>query len=164
LALKQKGKDTDTLAKEIRRIWVETIAKEWGHRDERQRWSNDYERSEKARLTKAAKQLGIKTEGKSLDELAREVNETRIKQQAQKLGIHAEGKDIEQLAQEVRETLITRAAEQARCWNGRENIYKKSSTKLWWTMAKKHANLNSFHLKKKKFISIMDKIKETGLP
>jgi cell division protein FtsL len=62
-------------------------------------------------IKKDAKELGISTEGKNLQNLAKEVFETRIKKEAKDLGISINNKNIRELAHEVREKRIYQAAE-----------------------------------------------------
>ncbi|MEW8987995.1 MAG: hypothetical protein AB2401_13540, partial [Bacillus sp. (in: firmicutes)] len=84
LGISTEGKDSETIATEVR----------------------------EAMIKKKAEELGIKTEGKNFDTLAKEVKETFIKKQAEELGIKTDGKDSDTLAREVRETIIKSEAKE----------------------------------------------------
>lgn len=57
-----------------------------------------------------AKELGIETEGKEFQAIAKEVTETRIKQAATEFSINAEGKTIQELAKEVHHAKVKEKA------------------------------------------------------
>lgn len=59
-----------------------------------------------------AKDLGIETEGKELEEIAKEVRETNIKNEAKELGIETDGKEIRELVKEISETNIKNKAKE----------------------------------------------------
>jgi hypothetical protein len=63
-------------------------------------------------IKQKAKELGIDSNGKDIDALAKEVWETEIKKDAKELGIATEGKDLHDLAREVHETQIKKDAKE----------------------------------------------------
>lgn len=63
-------------------------------------------------IKKRAETLGIETKGKEFDVLAKEVHETEIKKTAKELGISTEGKDLRDVAHEIRETQIKKEAKE----------------------------------------------------
>ncbi|WP_175640680.1 hypothetical protein [Metabacillus schmidteae] len=63
-------------------------------------------------IKKRAEELGIETEGKETEVLAREIHEAKILEKAKELGIKTEGKKIEEIAKEIRETLIMKKAKE----------------------------------------------------
>lgn len=65
-----------------------------------------------AKILEKAKELGIKTEGKKIEEIAKEIRELHILNKAKELGISTDGKQIEDIAYEIRETLIMKKAKE----------------------------------------------------
>jgi hypothetical protein len=63
-------------------------------------------------IKQKAKSLGIKTDGKDTETLAKEVWQAMIKKRAEALGIDTKGKDLDSLAKEVRKTEITKEAKE----------------------------------------------------
>jgi hypothetical protein len=63
-------------------------------------------------IKQKAKELGIDSDGKDMDTLAKEVWETEIKKEAKELGITTDGKDLYELAKEVRETQVNKEAKE----------------------------------------------------
>jgi hypothetical protein len=64
-----------------------------------------------AMLKKKAAELGIETEGKESQELAKDIREVELKKEAAELGISTEGKEFSELASEVYEAKIMKQAE-----------------------------------------------------
>lgn len=64
------------------------------------------------KILEKAKELGIKTEGKKIEEIAKEVRELHILNKAKELGISTDGKEIKDIAYEIRETLIMKKAKE----------------------------------------------------
>ncbi|MFJ5762474.1 hypothetical protein ACIQAA_25765 [Neobacillus sp. NPDC093182] len=109
-------------------------------------------------IKKDAKELGIATEGKDLHGLAREIHETQIKKDAKELGISTDNKDFHTIAHEVREKRIFQAAEKL----GIETK-NKSADELFKEIITNHADkakeLNLFPRKGGK-LHFFDKSKE----
>jgi hypothetical protein len=158
LGIETDGKDTETIAKEVRETIIKQKAKELGID------SNDKDLEALAKevweteIKKEAKELGIATEGKDLHNLAREVHETQIKKDAKELGISTDNKDLHTIAHEVREKRIFQAAEKL----GIETK-NKSSDELFKEIMTNHADkakeLNLFPHKGGK-MHFFDKSKE----
>lgn len=130
MGIKTEGKDTETIAKEVRETHIKKVAKE----------------------------LGISTNGKELKEVVHEIRETQIKKEAKELGISIKNKDLREVAHEVREKRIFQAAEKL----GIETK-NKSANELFKEIMTNHADkvkeLNLFPHKQDKLF-FFDRSKE----